>query len=436
MTRVNSVSHVVFSYYKHQGHCYLDLQQFRLAKGRTLYPKSELSTTRGILRLERYCSPTIPCWMLDKKYEFHKLEQGIEILQRKRASSRKKVSESPAVLSPQDLAGHHAPCCWDQARHAEQVQFTRDPEKKIKLNGVTYMAADSNSSDESDGNESNDGDDEGEPVKKKKKAVRTRPASLVSNAWFPPSDPLPQIVVHGLSFDVTPDDDKISYGELKSNKDLFMAYVGKYKSLQATVDEIDLKLKHVQPLSELTVFNPRFVDKSQEPELQLTLKQLGFQMFRSNLQLNVCCSALEGPPNDIIFIAPCGFGKSLCFVLPTILQGGITLVIEPLRTLVDSLILSISQRDEYDVEPLLNLEDSRDREQEYATNRLGILAKQYNGTSKPLIVVAIAELINTQENLNLLSIIASDGFLRRIVVDEFDVIEVRLTMQRMSIMFF
>ena len=68
-------------------------------------------------------------------------------------------------------------------------------------------------------------------------------------------------------------------------------------------------------------------------DLRATLQtRFGFNDFRSH-QRDVCASVVEG--NDGLLVMPTGSGKSLCYQLPGVVRGGVTLVISPLIALMD-----------------------------------------------------------------------------------------------------
>src|SRR5262249_50904056 len=68
------------------------------------------------------------------------------------------------------------------------------------------------------------------------------------------------------------------------------------------------------------------------PDLQQQLQELfGLDDFRP-AQRGVIEDVLAG--RDVLCVMPTGAGKSLCFQLPTIVQGGLTVVVSPLISLM------------------------------------------------------------------------------------------------------
>src|SRR5947208_16749221 len=67
-------------------------------------------------------------------------------------------------------------------------------------------------------------------------------------------------------------------------------------------------------------------------DLAPTLKKhFGYDLFRP-LQREIISDALAG--RDVLVLMPTGGGKSLCFQLPALLMGGVTVVVSPLIALM------------------------------------------------------------------------------------------------------
>ena len=70
----------------------------------------------------------------------------------------------------------------------------------------------------------------------------------------------------------------------------------------------------------------------------LLQKSFGFQKFRPQ-QEQVCQAVAEG--RDVLLVMPTGAGKSLCYQLPGIARGGVTLVISPLIALMEDQVAKL-----------------------------------------------------------------------------------------------
>ena len=71
---------------------------------------------------------------------------------------------------------------------------------------------------------------------------------------------------------------------------------------------------------------------------ELLQKFFGFQKFRPQ-QEQVCQAVAEG--QDVLLVMPTGAGKSLCYQLPGIARGGVTLVISPLIALMEDQVAKL-----------------------------------------------------------------------------------------------
>ena len=77
---------------------------------------------------------------------------------------------------------------------------------------------------------------------------------------------------------------------------------------------------------------PQVSENRMLPDVRSTLKQFwGFDTFRPG-QEEVIEHVLAG--HDTLALLPTGAGKSLCYQLPTLHQGGLCLVISPLIALM------------------------------------------------------------------------------------------------------
>jgi superfamily II DNA helicase RecQ len=157
-------------------------------------------------------------------------------------------------------------------------------------------------------------------------------------------------------------------------------------------------------------------------KLEMVRDSLGYPPFKVP-QESVCWEAVTST-NDIFFVAPCGFGKSACFTIPAVISGGLTLVIEPFKAQIESQLESLRGMRPIVAEKLLTVKEAKIKGQLSAVARLQELTKQkLSNVSNPLIIFATPELVHFTESLDALSTLSRQGRLKRIVVDEFDVVE-------------
>jgi ATP-dependent DNA helicase RecQ len=77
-------------------------------------------------------------------------------------------------------------------------------------------------------------------------------------------------------------------------------------------------------------------------EILATFQRIwGYDRFRSP-QGEIIQTILEG--KDALIVMPTGFGKSLCFQLPALLQNGLTLVISPLVALMENQVQELREK--------------------------------------------------------------------------------------------
>lgn len=70
-----------------------------------------------------------------------------------------------------------------------------------------------------------------------------------------------------------------------------------------------------------------------------TLKEVfGFDSFRTG-QEEIIASLLTG--NNVLAVMPTGAGKSLCFQVPALVKGGLTIVVSPLVALMEDQVAAL-----------------------------------------------------------------------------------------------
>lgn len=131
-----------------------------------------------------------------------------------------------------------------------------------------------------------------------------------------------------------------------------------------------------------------------------------------------------------LVVAPTGHGKSLCFAVPALhKRDQITLVIEPLKAIIDDQVQKFKSDSIIKVEALKSVEDvfysGGMRGEELLTdiaNKMMIASRNnYYHYDGPIILFCTAELANSSGIKNQLKRIHQFGKLNRIVLDEFDV---------------
>lgn len=110
----------------------------------------------------------------------------------------------------------------------------------------------------------------------------------------------------------------------------------------------------------------------------------------------------------------------MCFMVPVVLFGGITVVVEPLRALTESLQSELMSR-KIPSERLLTIADAKgDPGKRAALDRLDDLVKNWKDMKKPLVIITTPELIWRDHVMQKLVQLKECGKLKRMVIDEFD----------------
>jgi hypothetical protein len=267
------------------------------------------------------------------------------------------------------------------------------------------------------------------------KASRTGTRRKVSNSqisklngfdkatWYPQDNPLPQLVIHQALNEEDSSDSEYENGI--GRQTLLHELLGElYPKELATRRLKHMIRKEIQRNEDMSkhfnlMTNQVLPSGPLMEKLEKILSDtLGCPSFR-HPQGSVCLEAVASC-NDIFFVAPCGFGKSVCFVIPAVQMGGITLVVEPFKALIESQLQSLKDVKQVRVEKLLASDEGEKR----AAERLVELSKlDWRDISEPLILFATPELVMQAASLAALGILSQQGNLKKIVVDEFDVIE-------------
>ena len=75
-----------------------------------------------------------------------------------------------------------------------------------------------------------------------------------------------------------------------------------------------------------------------EQALQVLRKIYGYDQFRGR-QAEVIESLLQG--NSTLAVMPTGMGKSICFQIPSLIFGGLTLMVSPLVALMEDQVMAL-----------------------------------------------------------------------------------------------
>ena len=149
--------------------------------------------------------------------------------------------------------------------------------------------------------------------------------------------PLPQIVQMGLPTDKKKERDQ---GSLKAKQETLTKVLEIFDDEPDFVGSARSILNTLRPLSDffdVTVGNGEAQSEKSGKRFKKHLKALGCSDFRG-LQEEVCATAIEGS-EGVIFMAPCGHGKTLTFLVPALEENGITLVVEPQKGKLKSALI-------------------------------------------------------------------------------------------------
>jgi len=133
----------------------------------------------------------------------------------------------------------------------------------------------------------------------------------------------------------------------------------------------------------------------------------GFEQFREK-QIRVVKGALKG--YDQVVILPTGSGKSICYQLPALIEGGITIVISPLKSLIKDQINNLAKKNILAVGYYGDISEKEKGE---------ILIEMLKEKPKFNLIYTTPETIDSsiQFSLNLRNIM-ENNMLKRFVIDE------------------
>ena len=144
--------------------------------------------------------------------------------------------------------------------------------------------------------------------------------------------------------------------------------------------------------------------KNQNNYLEILKKKFGFEKLKPFQEKMM--NYLDG---DLLILSPTGSGKSLCFQLPAIMDNGITVVISPLKSLIEDQIIQLKQK-KINVDFINGDISKKDRTDLY---------KKLKTTTEYLLLYVTPEIITTDDKLiSILKELQKTNKFARLVIDE------------------
>ena len=138
--------------------------------------------------------------------------------------------------------------------------------------------------------------------------------------------------------------------------------------------------------------------------LEILKKKFGFEKLKPFQEKMM--KYLDG---DLLILSPTGSGKSLCFQLPAIMDNGITVVISPLKSLIEDQIIQLKQK-KINVDFINGDISKKDRTELY---------KKLKTTTEYLLLYVTPEIITTDDKLiSILKELQKTNKFARLVIDE------------------
>ncbi len=120
----------------------------------------------------------------------------------------------------------------------------------------------------------------------------------------------------------------------------FLAGIAEYvRKVVAKVGRIEAAKPAAPPPARVELRPPERVATHDTRLEEILRTRFGFEQFRPN-QEEVCQALVAG--EDVLLVMPTGSGKSLCYQLPGVARGGVTLVISPLIALMEDQVAKLS----------------------------------------------------------------------------------------------